>query len=283
MYCASRRSCDGAPASLRSRRRTDARNGSATSGRGARCAAPARARPCGPAVAGRRDGERPRTRAEPAARCHRQLREGCRHRLVNGSSLDPPLSSKRPSAYGSRRRGPARSSSACAPFAGNASPSALASMCARWSPRRCVVRGNRPESWCCHRVSRTQRAGSRVGRPCSASAGSARTCCRMRWMLQTRAAAQAERSVEVTVTARDEEVSSSRWPTMVGSRCRGAAASVREPFFTTKPDGLGLGLALCRTIVDAWGGRLTPDNDAKGRTVMRLWLPNEPQGASENA
>ena len=46
------------------------------------------------------------------------------------------------------------------------------------------------------------------------------------------------------------------------------------PFFTTKPGGSGIGLALSRQIVEAHGGTLTVENraDRKG-AVARLLLP----------
>lgn len=47
-----------------------------------------------------------------------------------------------------------------------------------------------------------------------------------------------------------------------------------EPFFTTKPAGLGLGLALSQWILDAHGGRLSLTRTASG-VCAAFWLPEE--------
>ncbi|MCY1384640.1 Sensor protein FixL [compost metagenome] len=45
------------------------------------------------------------------------------------------------------------------------------------------------------------------------------------------------------------------------------------PFFTTKPEGMGLGLSLCRTVVEQHGGQLLyEDNEPQG-TIFRFTLP----------
>jgi len=45
------------------------------------------------------------------------------------------------------------------------------------------------------------------------------------------------------------------------------------PFFSTKPSGTGLGLTLCREIVEAHGGRLTLANRPDGGAIVSIHLP----------
>ena len=49
--------------------------------------------------------------------------------------------------------------------------------------------------------------------------------------------------------------------------------SAFEPFFTTKPSGMGMGLAICRTIVDAHGGRLWASRPTPHGSLFSFSLP----------
>jgi len=58
----------------------------------------------------------------------------------------------------------------------------------------------------------------------------------------------------------------------------GIAPEIRErifePFFTTKGQGLGLGLALCRSIVERYHGRIQAENTAAGGCCFVLSFPS---------
>ena len=46
-----------------------------------------------------------------------------------------------------------------------------------------------------------------------------------------------------------------------------------QPFVTTKPHGIGIGLSICKTIVDAHGGRLWATANPEGGTAFHISLP----------
>jgi nitrogen fixation/metabolism regulation signal transduction histidine kinase len=63
----------------------------------------------------------------------------------------------------------------------------------------------------------------------------------------------------------------------VGDRGSGLSESTLRdallPFYSTKPAGTGLGLTLCREIIEAHGGRLSLANREGGGALVTLWLP----------
>ena len=49
--------------------------------------------------------------------------------------------------------------------------------------------------------------------------------------------------------------------------------NIFDPFVTTKPQGLGLGLAICRMIVERHGGQMLASSDQGGGAVFEIMLP----------
>ncbi len=69
-----------------------------------------------------------------------------------------------------------------------------------------------------------------------------------------------------------------RWVSFaVTDHGQGLSDEVKEklftPFFTTRADGMGLGLSLCRTVIEHHGGALTHEDAQPRGTVFRFTLP----------
>jgi two-component system sensor kinase FixL len=51
-----------------------------------------------------------------------------------------------------------------------------------------------------------------------------------------------------------------------------AASQLFQPFFTTKRQGMGIGLSISRTIIESHGGQITAEPNPNGGTIFRLTL-----------
>ena len=80
----------------------------------------------------------------------------------------------------------------------------------------------------------------------------------------------------------------SKWhdPETVLVEIRDSGVGLKEPekvfeaFFTTKENGMGMGLAVCRSIIDAHQGRLWPSSGENAGTTFSFTLPVQSRAAS---
>jgi C4-dicarboxylate-specific signal transduction histidine kinase len=77
-------------------------------------------------------------------------------------------------------------------------------------------------------------------------------------------------TLELDVSLHDNQIE-----VAVKDRGHGLAEPERlfEPFFSTKSEGLGMGLNICRTIIESHHGRLWATNNPVGGTIFRFTLP----------
>jgi signal transduction histidine kinase len=58
-------------------------------------------------------------------------------------------------------------------------------------------------------------------------------------------------------------------------------SDIYDTFFTTKPEGMGMGLAICRSIVEMHGGRLWAEPRMPNGSVFSFTFPTETLSLSE--
>jgi signal transduction histidine kinase len=59
-----------------------------------------------------------------------------------------------------------------------------------------------------------------------------------------------------------------------------SAAQLFNTFFSTKPGGMGMGLSICRSIIELHGGRIWAEPNLPHGAALRITLPSHPEMAS---
>ncbi|HJW56794.1 MAG TPA: PAS domain S-box protein [Burkholderiaceae bacterium] len=88
-----------------------------------------------------------------------------------------------------------------------------------------------------------------------------------------------ERRVLRIIATADADVTPPNIIISIIDQGHGISAEVAErlfsPFFSTKAEGMGMGLNICRTAVEFHGGTLTHENNSQGGTIFRFSLPSQ--------
>ncbi len=89
------------------------------------------------------------------------------------------------------------------------------------------------------------------------------------------------RDLTIAVTRRDDMALFSVADTGSGISPE-VAERLFQPFVTSKPTGMGVGLSICRTIIEAHGGKIGPRPNEGGGTVFEFTLPFAEMEAAED-
>jgi PAS domain S-box-containing protein len=90
-------------------------------------------------------------------------------------------------------------------------------------------------------------------------------------------AESAQREIEVSTILLDDETIEIAVADSGPGLAKEVALHLFEPFVSTKRHGMGLGLSICRSIVQAHGGRLHYQPNPGGGTIFRFTLPAVPR------
>jgi signal transduction histidine kinase len=87
------------------------------------------------------------------------------------------------------------------------------------------------------------------------------------------------RSIRIALESRDEETVAIAVRDTGPGLSEDAIGKIFAPFYTTKGTGMGMGLSICRSILEAGGGKLEAFNHAGGGAVFEMTLPIEDKHA----